>query len=186
MTLAKIALAYEFAGIAHAKQRRKGNGEAYVNHPIRVARKLADLGARAEVIISGALHDSVEDSKLTVAMIEMNFGSEVAFIVDEVTDDISISHLPRTERKRQQAEKYKTAHIDVKLVKLVDQDDNLESLLNTLKSRKRSDALSYAKSMITVARACGEASWPTLNHAELTYETILSELKAEQSEVSAA
>jgi guanosine-3',5'-bis(diphosphate) 3'-pyrophosphohydrolase len=176
MTLAKLALAYEFAGIAHAKQRRKGNGEAYVNHPIRVARILADQGASIETVIAAILHDSVEDSTLTIAQVQEKFGNLPALIVQGVTDEDSIAHLPRQERKARQAEKYKYARLEVKHVKLADQTDNLESLLATLESRPAADAACYAQSMIMVARACGDVDLALLSRAEKAFSDIMDAL----------
>ena len=75
-----INAAYEMARSAHANQSRT-SGELYITHPIAVARIVADIGLDEVSIVAALLHDAVEDTEITLADVESNFGTEVAVIV---------------------------------------------------------------------------------------------------------
>ncbi len=79
-----VTKAFFFAQKAHEDQRRK-SGEPYIVHPYNVAIILASFGADAETIAAGLLHDTVEDTGITLKDIEKDFGKTVAFMVDGVT-----------------------------------------------------------------------------------------------------
>ncbi len=79
-----IEKAYRVASEAHRDQVRK-SGEPYIIHPLNVAIVLADLEMDKETIAAGLLHDVVEDTVMTEADLEREFGSEVASLVDGVT-----------------------------------------------------------------------------------------------------
>lgn len=81
-----VEKALAFATVAHEGVFRKYSGEPYVEHPKRVAAMLAGLGFPAEVIAAAYLHDVVEDTAVTAAVIEAEFGPVVAALVAEVTD----------------------------------------------------------------------------------------------------
>ncbi len=79
-----INRAYETAKEAHRHQSRS-SGESYINHPLAVARIVADLGLDEISLAAALLHDAVEDTEITLADVEAGFGAEVAQIVDGVT-----------------------------------------------------------------------------------------------------
>ena len=79
-----IGRAYAFAEKAHKGQKRK-SGEPYFIHPVAVAEILADWKLDAGTIAAGLLHDTVEDTPVTLADITREFGAEIAFLVDGVT-----------------------------------------------------------------------------------------------------
>ena len=79
-----IQKAYVFAAAAHAGQTRL-SGEPYLSHPLAVADTLADMGFDEPTVAAGLLHDTVEDTSVTIDDIAENFGDEVADIVDGVT-----------------------------------------------------------------------------------------------------
>ncbi|HYA44380.1 MAG TPA: HD domain-containing protein, partial [Acidimicrobiales bacterium] len=79
-----IVRAYEMAEKAHRGQLRR-SGEAFISHPLAVATVLAGLGMDDITLVAALLHDSVEDTAVSVEDIEAAFGSEVAQIVDGVT-----------------------------------------------------------------------------------------------------
>jgi (p)ppGpp synthase/HD superfamily hydrolase len=83
-----VRKAREFATKAHAGVFRKWSGEPYIEHPERVATRLAALGFPAEVIAAAYLHDVVEDTPTTGAEIAAEFGEAVAALVAEVTKPI--------------------------------------------------------------------------------------------------
>ncbi len=86
-----IQRAYQVAEQAHANQTRV-SGEPYVTHCIAVATILAELDAPVPVIVAGLLHDTVEDTPVTLDRLRQDFGNEVAALVDGVT---KLTQLPR-------------------------------------------------------------------------------------------
>lgn len=92
--------AYAMAEEAHREQKRH-SGEPYINHCIAVAAILTELKVPAEVIAAGLLHDTVEDTPVTLADIRREFGDTVRLLVDGVT---KLTHLPRVSRGDQHAE----------------------------------------------------------------------------------
>lgn len=81
---AAMTKAFEVARLAHSQQKRK-SGEGYINHPLAVAKIVADIGLDETTVAAALLHDAVEDTEITIADVEREFGSEVAAIVDGVT-----------------------------------------------------------------------------------------------------
>lgn len=82
--VAGIERAYEMARAAHEGQLR-ASGEPYITHPVAVAQILADLGIGAKTVIAALLHDTVEDTQVTLDEVNEQFGPEVAMLVDGVT-----------------------------------------------------------------------------------------------------
>ncbi len=125
-----IERAFALAEQAHTGQMRK-SGEPYLIHPVRVATTIASLGLDAESIASGLLHDSVEDSELTVFDLTEEVGKDVANLVDGVT---KLGKVPYLSRQEQQAESFRkmllamSEDIRVLLVKLADRLDNMRTL----------------------------------------------------------
>jgi guanosine-3',5'-bis(diphosphate) 3'-pyrophosphohydrolase len=89
-----ILKAYQFAVEAHKGQKRV-SGEPFITHCIAVANILAELAVPPAVIVAGLLHDTVEDTDVTLEDIRREFGDEVARLVDGVT---KLSNLPRVSR----------------------------------------------------------------------------------------
>ncbi len=122
--------ALSFASTAHSGQKRKGaNGEPYINHPIAVARFLAEIGQQNDdtLLAAALLHDTVEDTEVTEAQLRENFGDLVADLVMEVTDDKT---LPKVERKRLQVAHAGSLSTNARLLKLADKCCNLSDLGN--------------------------------------------------------
>ena len=92
--------AYAMAEEAHREQKRH-SGEPYINHCIAVASILAEMKVPAEVIAAGLLHDTVEDTSVSLADVRREFGDTVRLLVDGVT---KLTHLPRVSRGDQHAE----------------------------------------------------------------------------------
>ncbi|MCU0714381.1 MAG: HD domain-containing protein [Pirellula sp.] len=125
----RILHATKFAAEKHSQQRRK-NADAtpYINHPIEVAEHLARVGnvSDEDVLIAALLHDTIEDTKTTFDEIESLFGSRVAKIVMECTDDKS---LEKAERKRLQILNAPKKSAEAKCVKIADKTCNLASII---------------------------------------------------------
>ncbi|MBU1118059.1 HD domain-containing protein [Patescibacteria group bacterium] len=83
--LEKIKVAYDFAKKAHEGQKRK-SGEAFLSHPVWVAKIIAQMGVGEEAVISALLHDCIEDTTTTVEEISDKFGDEVALLVTGLTE----------------------------------------------------------------------------------------------------
>ncbi len=126
-----MQIAFEAAAFAaekHRDQRRKNSAqEPYINHPLRVARNLVQIGKIIDyvTVASCLLHDTIEDTKTTYEEIRKEFGKEIADVVMEVTDDKSLS---KVDRKRLQIKNAPHKSHAAKLVKLCDKLDNLSSL----------------------------------------------------------
>nr|MBI2905971.1 bifunctional (p)ppGpp synthetase/guanosine-3',5'-bis(diphosphate) 3'-pyrophosphohydrolase [Chloroflexota bacterium] len=89
-----IERAYKLAATAHAGQTR-ASGEPYISHCVAVAKILCEMNLPASVIVAGLLHDTVEDTQVTLDDIRREFGDEVARFVDGVT---KLTNLPRVSR----------------------------------------------------------------------------------------
>lgn len=129
MTIATIVRAAQFAAEKHKDQRRKDAGASpYINHPLALANVLATEGQvdNPDVICAALLHDTIEDTNTTAEELSTIFGSKVAAIVLEVTDDKSLEKAARKEAQVRHA-----AHLspEAKLVKLADKICNLRDIL---------------------------------------------------------
>ena len=92
--LGLIFKALDFAAIKRRGQRRKdANATPYINHPIELARLLSNEAKIADVIVivAAILHDTLEDTETIFAELQGEFGQDLAEIVEEVTDDKTLS-----------------------------------------------------------------------------------------------
>ena len=126
-----IRLAFNTAVDAHKSQRRK-SGEAYIFHPIAVAKIVAsEIGLDATSIAAALLHDTVEDTKYTLDDIERLFGNTVAKIVHGLT---KISHLKKDTDVSLQAENFRkmllTLNDDIRviIIKIADRLHNMQTM----------------------------------------------------------
>ncbi len=125
-----IKRAYQMAAEAHAPQRRK-SGEPYIVHPIAVAGIVAELGLDEVTIAAALLHDAVEDSDLTSADVELEFGPDVAAIVEGVT---KLDRLRFDSKEAQQAATFRkmlvamSKDLRVLIIKLCDRLHNLRTI----------------------------------------------------------
>lgn len=121
--------AVAFAAEKHRHQRRKdAHSSPYINHPIALANVLVDEGGIHDpvVLCAAVLHDTVEDTETTAEELERTFGSAIAAVVLEVTDDMALEY---RERKQQQIDRAPHASPQAKLVKLADKICNLRDIL---------------------------------------------------------
>ncbi|HEX4924531.1 MAG TPA: HD domain-containing protein, partial [Bdellovibrionales bacterium] len=125
-----IRRAYDFSEKAHSGQIRR-SGEPYISHPLGVAGILADLRLDLPSIATGLLHDTVEDTAVTLKDIETNFGAEIAQLVDGVTKISQINFRHTHEKQGENIRKMIIAmgkDIRVVLVKLADRLHNMRTL----------------------------------------------------------
>lgn len=127
--MSKIDLATELATKAHEGQVRKYVGEPYVQHPLRVAARVSRVPhATEEMVAAAILHDTVEDTDLTLEEIERALGPVVARYVDGLTDKFDAESAPgmnRKARKQAEAERLAKEPREVQVIKLADIADNL-------------------------------------------------------------
>ncbi len=141
---ALIDAAYGVAEAAHAEQRRD-NGEPYITHPLAVAGILAGYKLDQASIITALLHDTVEDTAVTLADLGKRFGTEVAGLVDGVT---KLTRLELQSDRTKQAENFRklvlamSKDIRVLIVKLADRLHNMRTL----------GAISAAHKRVRIAR----------------------------------
>ncbi|MFF8386220.1 RelA/SpoT family protein [Streptomyces kanasensis] len=126
--LAVLRRAYELAESSHRGQFRK-SGEPYITHPLAVTLILAELGAETTTLTASLLHDTVEDTDLTLDRVREEFGDEVAYLVDGVTKlekvDYGAAAEPETFRKMLVA----TGNdVRVMSIKLADRLHNMRTL----------------------------------------------------------
>lgn len=128
--IAIIEQAYHFAAAAHADQKRK-SGELYITHPLAVASILADLNLDLSSIIAAVLHDTVEDTEVTVAEVRDKFGDQVAEIVDGLTKIGKVKFRSNQERMAENFRKMIVAmakDLRVILIKLADRLHNMRTI----------------------------------------------------------
>lgn len=122
-----ISRAASFAARAHAYQRRDDLGDAYFTHLAEVAEAVAACEPFDVFLVSAAfLHDTVEDTEVTMDDIVRLFGPETAAIVAEVTD---APETPQDAKHVLQAEQMKTASRSARLIKLADKTSNVRELV---------------------------------------------------------
>jgi hypothetical protein len=124
----RVFAALTFAARAHSNQRRKGAAqEPYINHLIEVADLVREAtgGRDADALVAALLHDVVEDTAVTLGEIADRFGDEVARIVAETSDDMS---LPKDERRRARIAAAAHKSPRARLVKAADLISNLRAV----------------------------------------------------------
>ena len=136
----KIEKAYKFAEKAHGDQRRV-SGIPYILHPVSVACIVAELGMDTDSVCGALLHDTVEDTGVTLEEVTKLFGADVAKLIDGVT---KISKIPYSTREQQQAENIRKMliamadDIRVIIIKLADRLHNMRTM-NCMPEQKRRD-----------------------------------------------
>ena len=125
-----INRAYHTAAEAHRNQTRS-SGESYINHPLAVAKIVADIGLDEVSLAAALLHDAVEDTEITLQDVREQFGEEVAWIVDGVT---KLERIQFDSREAQQAATMRkmlvamAKDLRVLVIKLADRLHNMRTL----------------------------------------------------------
>jgi len=167
--------AVEFAAERHRDQRRKGiDASPFINHPIRVASMIANIGKITDlpVLVAAILHDTIEDTCTTEKELETSFGSEVLRIVLEVSDDKS---LPTKERKRLQVEHAHKVSRFAKILKIADKCVNIQDISENPPSgwstERRVEYLNWAEQVVSGCRGVNES-------LELCFDETLNRARA--------
>jgi guanosine-3',5'-bis(diphosphate) 3'-pyrophosphohydrolase len=152
-----IRRAYEYSARMHAEQKRE-SGEPYVTHPLNVALIIAQLRLDLPSIITGLLHDVVEDTIASLEEVRELFGPEVASLVDGVT---KVSKITFSSRAEKQAENFRKmviamAHdIRVVLIKLADRLHNMRTLFHLTRDRQEEIARETLEIYAPIAHRLG-------------------------------
>ena len=136
--LEMIEKAYIYSASVHQGQVRL-SGEPYLTHPMEVAGILTDMKMDAATIISGLLHDTIEDTLTTAEQLEREFGKDVAFLVEGLTKLSRISFGSQEERQSENFRKMilaMSADIRILLVRLADRIHNMRTLQYHQKERR--------------------------------------------------
>ncbi len=137
--LEMLRRAYLFSAREHRGQVRK-SGEPYLVHPLEVANILADLKLDPICVVTGLLHDIVEDTGTRIETIEEYFGEEVAHLVDGLTKISKLKHASAEEQQALNMRKMLLAMVDdvrVILVKLADRLHNMRTLQYLATEKRR-------------------------------------------------
>jgi len=125
-----IRKAYDYS-LKHHQGQSRASGEPYLVHPLEVACVLAEMKLDPIAIAGGLLHDSVEDTLVTIVDIRKEFGEQVAHIVEGVTKISKIDFASTEERQAENVRKMVLAMVDdirVVLIKLADRLHNMRTL----------------------------------------------------------
>lgn len=120
--------ALRFATRAHGDQKRKYSDEPYIVHPIAVAEIVRSVQHTPEMIAAALLHDTVEDTPVTLLDIKENFGAKVAHLVAWLSDISTPFHGNRQARKELDRQHLALAPAEAKTIKLADLIDNSVSI----------------------------------------------------------
>ncbi|MEC8452721.1 MAG: bifunctional (p)ppGpp synthetase/guanosine-3',5'-bis(diphosphate) 3'-pyrophosphohydrolase [Pseudomonadota bacterium] len=125
-----INRAFVIAEIAHQNQKRR-SGDPYISHPLEVAKILTEYRLDDSTIITALLHDTIEDTKLTLKEVRGEFGEEIASLVDGLT---KIGKLDLFTKEAEQAENFRklilamSNDVRVLIVKLADRLHNMRTI----------------------------------------------------------
>ena len=128
--LEMIEKAYIYSASVHQGQVRL-SGEPYLTHPMEVAGILTDMKMDAATIISGLLHDTIEDTLTTADQLEHEFGKDVSFLVGGLTKLSRISFGSQEERQSENFRKMilaMSSDIRILMVRLADRIHNMRTL----------------------------------------------------------
>lgn len=156
----QIRDAYELAVEAHTGQRR-ASGEEFVKHTVEVATILATLRLDTASIISGLIHDTIEDTAISLSDVEHRYGRQVATIVDGVTKLGKVRFRSATEHQVENYRKMLLSMADdarVILVKLADRLHNMRTLEHLKEHKQRRIALETREIYAPLAHRLGMAA----------------------------
>lgn len=126
--MTKLDKAIKFATKAHGKQKRKYTGEPYITHPIAVMEIVRTVPHTEEMLVAAVLHDTVEDTPVTLADIKAEFGTKVMKLVEGLTDVSRPEDGNRKTRKAMDRAHTAKQSAEVQTIKLADLIHNTESI----------------------------------------------------------
>lgn len=122
-----VEKALQLASKSHEGQYRKNTDIPYITHPVAVGMLLVKNGYSEEIVASGILHDTVEDTELTLEDIKREFGTKIAEIVEGSSEPDK--SLPWKDRKEHTIEYLKGASEEIRIVVCADKLHNIRSII---------------------------------------------------------
>ncbi len=174
--LEMIEKAYIFSAAVHKDQKRL-SGEPYLIHPLEVAGILVEMKLDKSAIITGLLHDTVEDTLTTIEQIKEDFGEEVAFLVEGLTKISKIRFGSQIERQAENFRKMMLAmssDIRILIVKLADRVHNMRTLEYQPKDKQRFIARETLEVYAPLASRLG-INWMKMELEDLSFRHLSPE-----------
>jgi len=178
--------AHDFAVSLHKDQVRK-SGEPYIIHPVAVAYILATMKMDIPTILTGILHDVVEDTATTLEEVQKEFGAEVAQLVDGVTKISQISFKSKHEKQAENFRKMILAmakDLRVIIVKLADRTHNMRTLQFLRTDKQENIASETLEIYAPLANRLG-ISWMKIELEDLSLKFLKPEVYAKLSKLIA-
>lgn len=169
--------AYAFSCEAHYKQKRK-DGEAFIEHPLAVAAILTDMHLDSTTIAAGLLHDTVEDTDVTVDEIRELFGEDIAFLVESLT---KLSRMEFKSSEEAQAENFRRMFLAmaedmrVILIKFADRLHNMRTLAYLPEHKRKKIAQETRDVYVPLANRLG-IGWLKSEFEDLSFRFLKPEI----------
>ena len=186
-----IRKGYEFAKCAHEGQKRL-TGEPYIIHPVCVAILLAEIEMDTESIVAALLHDTVEDTEVTLEDITQTFGENIALLVDGVT---KLGRIPYSSKQEEQVENLRKMFVamakDIRVIfiKLADRLHNMRTLRYQSEEKQREKSLETMEIFAPLAHRLGifKFKWELEDIAlryldPIGYQEIIDNIKQKREE----
>ena len=151
--------AFQVANEKHREQKRS-SGEPYIIHPVSVAKIVLDYGMDCASVVAALLHDTVEDTDLTLEQVDELFGEEITHLVDGLTK-LGKVPLDIKDKEEQQAENVRkmllamSQDIRIIIVKLADRLHNIRTLNFVAPQKRRDKALETLEIYAPIAHRLG-------------------------------
>jgi (p)ppGpp synthase/HD superfamily hydrolase len=175
-----IHKAIYYAKKYHGNQKRK-SGEPYYSHPLEVAYMISEYNLKTDVIAASILHDTVEDTEVTVEMIQGTFGQRIAQMVDRLTRDRPDGTKLTVEQVINNA--YHLKDKEVLLIKLFDRLHNIQTI-ESMSVEKTEKAISETlKKFITLSIYLGERVLGLLAIEKMLTELCYQSISVRQPQV---
>jgi GTP pyrophosphokinase len=172
--------AYHFSSEAHSSQKRI-EGSPYIEHPVAVASILADMKMDTATIVTGLLHDTIEDAAKTRKEIKELFGEEIAFLVESVT---KLSKIVFKTKEEAQAENFRkmlsamSEDVRVMLIKFADRLHNIHTLEFLPESKQQRIASETLEIYAPIANRLG-IGWLKTELEDMSFKFLMPKLYSE-------
>ena len=170
--------ALQFAAEAHDTQLQKYTGRPYILHPIEVAEIVRRADGTPSMVAAALLHDVVEDTAVTIEMIRLAFGPDIADMVGWLTDEPTVEGGPnRAARKKASRDRLAGAPARVQTIKLADLIHNTASIVE----HDRKFAATYLPEMELLLCVLERGNLDLFNEASTKIRWALADLHAKPS-----
>lgn len=173
----RIRKAYVFSREAHCAQKRV-EGSPYIHHPLSVAFILSEMHLDSATIAAGLLHDTIEDTEMSMNDIKDMFGNEIAFLVEAVT---KLSKVEFKTKEDAQAENFRkmflamSKDVRVILIKFADRLHNMRTLEFLPEERQKKIAKETLEIYAPLANRLG-INWLKIEFEDLCFKVLMPEV----------